>query len=498
MNGAAGATRVAHRNPEASPDTGLLPLVVDLDGTLTPADTLLESVVRVLRRNPLDALRLPLWVLKGRAAFKQEIASRADFSAEQLPYRASLVGFLRSEKQRGRRLVLATASDREVAHAVAAHLGLFDDVLASDGCRNLKGAEKLRAIREKVGERYVYAGDSTADLPVWKAAHAAIPVGVTSGLAQSIRKATVIEREFPREEIGAAGWLRALRVHQWLKNLLIFVPLLTAFSFLDYAKLGTAVVAFFAFCFAASASYIVNDVWDIESDRAHPRKRRRAFASAQIPITLGLAVAAGALALALMLAAAVSQAFLLMALLYLALTGLYSWVLKQHALVDVIALSLLYTLRILAGSVAVGVTTSSWLLAFSVFIFFSLALVKRCTELASLGQAGAKATPGRDYLVSDLVVLWPLGVVSALCAVVVFGLFISDPETVSRYDSPRLLWLVAIGLIYWLSRIWIKCARGQMDDDPVVFAIRDPGSRITVLGMIIATLAARFVALGSF
>ena len=245
---------------------------------------------------------------------------------------------------------------------MASHLGLFNEVIASDGSLNVKGEAKLQAIRERVGKRFVYAGDDDSDLPVWRAAEAAILVGVSGRVADSVRNHVPIEREFPREDIKIMTWMRALRVHQWVKNLLLFVPLLTAFQFFDLHKLGTMVVAFFAFCLAASATYLANDVWDLESDRAHPRKRHRPLASAQISIAKAMGVAVGALAIAIALAAAVSLAFLAMLMLYLALTTFYSLVLKNYVLLDVLMLSSLYTLRILAGSVAVGIMTSSWLL----------------------------------------------------------------------------------------------------------------------------------------
>jgi len=482
---------------EKSVKAGHLPIVVDLDGTLTPTDTLIESVIDLVRRSPLNLLRLPLWLLKGRAGFKDSVAARAGVSAEHLPYREPLLAWLREEKGKGRRIVLATAAHRSIAQAVSRHLGLFDEVLATEAGRNLKGDTKLEAIRKKMGGEFVYAGDSGADIALWKGARAAVLVGVSPGMAESIRREVAVEREFAREERGFDVWLRALRVHQWLKNLLLFVPLLTAFSFLDAGKLATTVVAFLAFSFAASASYVLNDLWDLENDRAHPRKRLRPFASARLPIVQGLAVAAAALVIALAMALAVSKGFLFMLLLYLALTSAYSWVLKEHVLVDVLTLSLLYALRILAGSVAIGVPASSWLLAFSVFVFLSLALVKRCAELVSLDQNGEGSARGRDYRVTDLVVLWPLGVGAALSAVVVFGLFISADETQARYATPQLLWLVAIGLIYWLGRLWIKTSRGVMDDDPLVYALKDPRGLVAVFAMIVTVLVAHFISFGS-
>jgi 4-hydroxybenzoate polyprenyltransferase len=321
-------------------------------------------------------------------------------------------------------------------------------------------------------------------------------VGASARTSGIVRGGPVpVEREFNGHSRSLKVWLRALRAHQWLKNLLLFVPLFAAFSFLDLAKLGHLALAFVAFSLAASATYVVNDLWDLESDRAHPRKKLRPFASAQLPILQGLLVAGAALTVALVLAALVSKGFLLVLLLYLLLTSAYSWVLKEYMLVDVLMLSLLYTLRIHAGAVATGITASSWLLAFSVFVFLSLALIKRCSELVLLHQDGRTVTRGRDYRVDDLVVLWPLGVGAALSAVVVLGLFISAPETQARYHTPDLLWLAAFGMIYWLGRLWIKTSRGEMHDDPVVYAIRDGGSRTAILAIVALALAARFLSL---
>ena len=471
-----------------------IPLVVDLDGTLTPTDTLVESGLKLIRRSPAALLSMPFWLLSGRAGFKRAIAARCGVAAHSLPYHQPLLDYLRAEKARGRRIVLATAAHSSIAADVAGHLDLFDQVLATGDQDNLKGAAKLGAIQREVGADFVYAGDSRADLPVWRGARGAILVGASARTSGIVRGGAVpVEREFPAHSRSLKVWLRALRVHQWLKNLLLFVPLFAAFSFLDLAKLGQLALAFVAFSLAASATYVVNDLWDLESDRAHPRKRLRPFASAQLPILHGLAVAGAALAAALALAALVSPGFLLVLLLYLALTSVYSWVLKEYMLIDVLMLSLLYTLRIQAGAVATGIKASSWLLAFSVFVFLSLALIKRCSELVSLQQDGRSATRGRDYRVDDLVVLWPLGVGAALSAVVVLGLFISAPETQARYRSPDLLWLAAFGMIYWLGRLWIKTSRGEMHDDPVVYAMRDRGSRVAILAIVALALAAHFL-----
>ncbi len=470
----------------------VVPLVVDLDGTLTPTDTLVESVISLVKRSPLNVLRLPAWLARGRAEFKNSIAFHACISPALLPYRQDLLDYLKEEKAKGRQIVLATAAHQSIARGVARHLGIFDEVLATGPGHNLKGQAKLEAIRHLVGENFVYAGDSRADLPIWKSAKAAVLVGATADVVAEVRRLVPVEREFSNEPAGAMVWVRALRIHQWLKNLLIFVPLLTAFSFLDLSKVATLTLAFIAFSLAASATYIGNDLWDLENDREHPRKRTRAFASARLSILQGLAVGGLLLLLGLGLAFAVSLDFFLMLCLYLGLTSAYTWMLKKYVLIDVLMLSLLYTLRVLAGTVAINIGLSSWLLAFSVLTFLSLALVKRCSELVLLQQMGLDSTQGRDYRVADLAVLWPMGVGAALSAVVVFGLFISAPETHQRYASPRMLWLVAVGLLYWLARLWLKTSRGEMHDDPLIYALRDYGSRLVLLAMVVLMVLAHF------
>jgi 4-hydroxybenzoate polyprenyltransferase len=474
-------------------ETAKPPLVVDLDGTLTPTDTLLESLIILIRRSVLRVFLLPLWLLKGRVGFKNAIAARVSIDVSLLPYHQELLAYLRAQKAQGRKIVLATAAHQSIAQAVSTHLGIFDKVLASDATSNLKGKTKLAAIKGELGESFVYAGDSKADLPIWRDAAAAILVGARASVVSQIQESIPIEREFAAPKRGLTVWLKALRVHQWAKNVLLFVPMLTAFAFEGLASILALSLAFLAFSVGASATYILNDLWDLENDRAHPRKCMRPFASAQLPISSGVLMVCGALVFAAGLAWVVSPAFLAMLLFYLVTTTVYSLVLKEYVLLDVIALSFLYTLRILAGAVAIGAAISAWLLVFSLFIFLSLALVKRCAELVSLGGSGEHATRGRDYQTSDLAVLWPLGVGAAMSSVVVFGLFINDPINRDRYATPELLWLVGAGLVYWLGRLWIKTSRGEMHDDPVVYALKNRGSRLTVIGMVVATLAAHFL-----
>jgi len=471
----------------------LSPLVVDLDGTLTPTDTLFETAVRCVKRHPFETLLWPLWLMQGRAAFKARLIQRSGWAGQNIPLREDLLEYLAQQRAQGRRLVLATAADISIARTVADRVGLFDDVIGSNGAHNLKGARKLQAIQDLVGPAFCYAGDSSADLPIWQAAESAVLVGASDSVAEQARKLTPVEREFKTAPPTPAVWVRAIRAHQWLKNLLLFVPLLTSFAFLDLHKVGAALLGFIAFSLTASATYLVNDLWDLDADRQHARKRLRPLASGRLRIETGVAGAAVLLLSGLTLAALIGGRFLAVTLVYLASTSAYSWSLKRYVLADVLALSLLYVLRILAGSIAIDVVTSTWLLAFSVFLFFSLALVKRCSELVSLGGQGKPRATGRDYQVNDLVVLWPLGIGAGLCSAVVFGLFVSAPEVRARYGSPDLLWLVDVGLLYWMARLWIKTSRGEMDDDPVVFAARDFGSQMTIAAMVAMVVAAYFL-----
>ncbi|MBN3728302.1 UbiA family prenyltransferase [Burkholderia sp. Ac-20379] len=474
-------------------ETRELPLVVDLDGTLTPSDTLMETLVGAVKSRPANLLFLPFWLTGGRAAFKARIAAHADFQADTLPYREPLIDYLAREREGGRKIVLATAAHRSIAERVGEHLGLFDLVIATNGETNLKGETKLAGIRQHVGDDFVYAGDSKADLPVWAGAKAAVLAGVAPAVAANVRSSIPVEQEFSNARASLATWGRALRLHQWLKNLLLFVPLLTAFAFFDADKVATLALAFLSMSLGASATYIGNDLWDLDNDRRHPRKRNRPFARGALSIGQGVACAIALLALAFGLALAVSPQFAGMFVLYLLLTTSYSWHLKSVVLLDVVVLSLLYTFRILAGAVAVRLAVSHWLLAFSVFAFLSLALVKRCSELVLLRRSGKQTSAGRDYRVGDLEVLWPFGIGASLAAVVVFGLFINAPETAERYTLPYLLWFVQVGLIYLFGHLWIKTVRGEMDDDPIVYVIKSRGSLGLLCAMVACMLAAHFL-----
>jgi 4-hydroxybenzoate polyprenyltransferase len=465
-------------------------LFVDLDGTLIKGDLLLESALALLRRSPLALFLMPWWLLRGRAALKARIAERVHLAADALPTNAEFVEHLRSEHEQGRRIFLATAADRSLACAVAEHFGLFDGVLASDGRRNLKGRRKLEAIREVVGDApFDYAGNDRADLRVWRHARHALVVNAPRRVAARAAALCPVEKVFGERHDRLWTWVRALRVHQWAKNALLAVPVLTAHA-LDLAALGALLLGFVSFCLIASSIYVLNDLLDLEDDRRHPRKRTRPFACGELPLSQGLLAVAVLMLTGLSLAAMLPPAFLLSVSAYVALTLAYALVFKHYMLLDVLLLAGLYTIRIFAGAAAISVQVSSWLLGFSMFAFLSLALVKRTSELVALQQLSRKAASGRDYRVTDIEVLTGMGVAAGYAGVLVLALFINAPDVVSRYDRPQWLWLLCPLMLYWLSRLWMKTRRGEMHDDPLVFAMRDRASWIIAGALVAVTLFA--------
>jgi len=456
-----------------------VPLCIDLDGTLIRSDLLLESALSLLRRNPLYVFRFAGWLLRGKAHLKREIAERAAIDVSLLPYETRLLDWLRTE-QSERRRVLCTASDRVFADAVAAHVGGFDVVLASDGQRNLAGSKKCGELCERFGEKgFDYAGNATPDLDVWTRARRAILVNASVSVQREAQRRFTVDRVFERERGGWRVWRKTLRVHQWLKNLLVFLPLLTAHLALAPEKVSHAAIAFIAFCLCASGVYVLNDLVDLEADRRHPRKRLRPFAAGDLSLSVGL-IAAPLLTLAgFAIASALSLRFVLALGGYYALTVGYSFLFKRIAMLDTVVLAGLYTIRIIAGTFAIEVGLSFWLLAFSMFLFLSLAMIKRYTELLGLLQAGA-GNGARGYALDDLSLIQSLGAASGYLSVLVLALYINSTASELLYHRPQMLWLLCPALLYWISRAWLLAHRGAMHDDPVVFAVSDRISQLVL------------------
>jgi 4-hydroxybenzoate polyprenyltransferase/phosphoserine phosphatase len=456
-----------------------VPLVIDLDGTLLRTDSLHESTLLLLRTDLQRTFSLPVWLAGGKARMKREIAQRVELDVAGMPYHEELVAWIGAERERGRRIVLATAADAKVACAVSAHLGLFDEVIASDGVVNRSAHRKAALLVEKFGERgFDYAGNSRDDLPVWERARRAIVVSAPAGVRRAAAERTEVEREFAGQRGGLRAWIKALRLHQWMKNLLLFLPLLGAHQIFDPVLLTKAVVAFLAFGLCASSVYVVNDLMDLESDRHHPRKRLRPFARGVLSPLAGVAVAGILLVASLAIACWVAPAFLAWLLIYFAITVAYTFWLKRKEIVDALSLAALYTLRIIAGGAAVGLAASFWLLAFSLFLFLSLAFVKRYSELQIMLEQGRDEAKGRGYLTDDLPLIQTLGVVSGFAAVLVLALYINGETVLRLYSRPEVMWLTVPILLYWITRVWIKTHRGLMHDDPVLFALKD---RVSIL-----------------
>ena len=470
------------------------PLFVDLDGTLIRTDLFLESALRLIKHNPLSLFAMVIWLLRGRSFLKDQVAKRTNLQVETLPFETRLVDFLEDQKRHGRRVVMATAAHHQQAKAVAAHLGLFDDVLATDVDRNLKGRIKLTAIRDYVGEGgFAYAGDSSADRPIWEAATSAVLVNAPRAQVEAIKnagkKTLVIETRMPVWQ----AFLREMRPHQYAKNLLVFVPLMVSHEYQNVAMLIAAVLAFLCFNLCASGVYFLNDLLDLESDRRHARKRSRPLASGDLPLRAGLigAVVLPLLAFALAIPF-LPVMFVVILAAYLLITSTYSFFLKRVSTVDVMTLALLYTSRIAAGSAATGIALSSWLMAFSVFLFVSLAYLKRYIEVAALDDETGHAH-GRGYSVADRETMFSLGTANITAAVLVLALYINSEEVLSLYQSPEALWLLCLLMLYWGNRIWVGARRGLITDDPVVFAIRDKVSNAVGLGFVAVMLLARYL-----
>jgi 4-hydroxybenzoate polyprenyltransferase/phosphoserine phosphatase len=454
-------------------------LCVDLDGTLIRGNVVWECVLVLLKTRPATLLWLPLWLVRGRAFLKQQIAARIRLNPARLPYRQQVLDLLREEKSNGRRIALVTAADRQVAEAVSTYIGLFDEVHASDGQVNLKGSNKAAFLaRHFSATGFEYIGDSAADVEVWRRARGAYVVGTETRAEQAATvtalKGTILE---PRVSFGAAcrTWVNALRGHHWAKNLLLFLPLALSHNLAVEPILRTlAGFALYGFC--ASGLYILNDLLDLHSDREHPWKKERPFAAGDISIPEGLIASSILLSSSLGLGLLLNLQFGFALLGYAILTMVYSLYLKKIALLDVFILSSFYSFRILAGALISSTPLSQWFLAFSMFFFLSLAMAKRYSELLHASDLVEAGNSGRGYRTGDRELLLSLGVGSSFSAVVIFSLYVHSQDVLLLYSSPDFLFLLCPIVLYWLSRTWLMAHRGELKEDPVTLAIRDPVS----------------------
>jgi 4-hydroxybenzoate polyprenyltransferase len=469
---------------------------VDLDGTLVRTDLLHEALLMLVRKNPLYLFCVPFWLLGGKANLKQRVAERVLLDPAAVPYNQEVLGWIREQKQLGRRLVLATASNRRFADRVADHVGCFDEVFASDDLHNLSADAKRDVLVERFGAGgFDYAGNSQKDLEVWKKCRHAIVVHASAGTLAAARRTANVTQVMPKPEKRVKVWLRAARVHQWVKNLLVFLPIMTSHRLRDITAARDALLVFLAFGAAASATYVFNDLLDLAADRNHALKASRPFASGDLSIGQGVGLAISLLASAILLAAFLPFSARVVLACYLILTLLYSLWLKQKLILDVLILASLYTFRIVAGGVATHIKLSDWLVSFSLFLFLSLAICKRSSELMNLLKARKTRTTGRFYETGDLEPLNICGICSGVVACLLLLLYGNSQQAQTLYATPRLLYFLCPILFYWISRLWVLTFRGHLKEDPILFAVHDKVSYAVFAAMALVVMVAAFVKL---
>jgi 4-hydroxybenzoate polyprenyltransferase len=469
---------IAARLP--NPVLDRVPLVVDLDDSLLRTDSLIESIFVLARKKPLTLFRLPIWRLRGSANFKHRLAAAAMPDVHLLPYRADLLGYLREQKALGRAVILATAADEKLAREIGRDVGLFDEIVASDGHTNLTGEAKRDRLIAKFGVRgFDYIGNGARDLPVWSAARRALLVSPSSRLERKVAALAPLEKVLREPRSRWSDYLHALRPHHWVKNGLVFLPLALVHRIFDLALLGRALLAFVAFNLCASSLYLLNDLLDLPADRRHPHKKERKLASGKMRLTHALVLMPLLSIGALLIAAQLGAGFLGVLVLYALLVNAYSLKLKDIVILDVLVLAVGYSLRVAAGAFAVGIGISAWLLTFCVFLFFSLALIKRYAELITTETAPG-ASHARGYLGSDQAILVAQGIASGYLAVVVLALYTNTEISQRLHPGHDFFWGVCLVLLYWVSYLWMMAGRGRIRDDPVMFALSDRGSLCTI------------------
>lgn len=471
---------MTEKNSESQTDT--LPLCVDLDGTLVNTDTLVESAVLLLKKNPAYLVLMLYWLLAGKANLKQEIAARTQLDVATLPYNQPLLEWLQSQRQKGRGLVLVTAANTRIAEAIADHLKIFSTVIASTAEINRSAAAKRDALLERYGpDGFDYAANSSDDIVVWQKSRRAILVNTPARVRKLIPADTAIERSFLNTDSSSRALLKAMRPHQWVKNILLFVSLFLAHQYTDIDLLTDTLMAFVAFCICSSSVYLINDLVDLQVDRRNPDKSSRPFAGGTASLSDGILAIPILLSVAFLLAAIVGEQFLGVLAAYFVVTLSYSFYLKQHVLFDVLTLAGLYTIRIIAGASVAHEIPSVWLVSFSMFVFTSLAMAKRYAELKALQDKSGSWIGGRGYHVNDIAIISQLGTASGFISALVLALYIDSFVVQEIYSNPWALWLLCPLLMYWVGRIWLVANRGELRHDPVIYATRDPVSYIAIL-----------------
>jgi len=471
----------------------LRPLFVDLDGTLISTDTLWESCLLYIKGHPLHFWKIFVWLFRGKAYFKEQLALNVNINAELLPYKDEVFKYISDAKAKSRDIYLLTAADQRIADSVSRSMKIFAAAIGSNSTINLKGKEKLSVIQNLIGKKaFDYIGDSVADIPIWNEAHTAIIAANFDSIVSKINKGAneiILLKNDKKSKFKQ--WIKALRLHQWSKNALLFLALFMSHRLLELNLFFDVVVAFISFSLSASAVYILNDLFDLEADRKHPSKKNRPFAAGHLSIANG--VIAIPILLIISFALAISflpNTFTIILIIYLLTTTSYSLYLKEQLFLDVIILGALYTLRVMAGGLAVGIEVSTWLLGFSMFFFLSLAFMKRYADLLLIKNNEQKELFGRGYSVIDLDIVQKLGISSGFISLLILALYIKGDQVMILYKLPELIWLTIPILLYWLMRMWFVAHKGKMTDDPIIFAIKDKSSYVMFLMIVIILFVA--------
>ena len=462
-------------------------LVVDLDNTLIKSDLLHETFWSALSKDWLTPLRALSSLAKGKSQLKATLAEIAAIDVATLPYNREVLNYIETHRNAGGKTALVTASNNSLAIKIAKHLGIFDYVQGSTADVNLKGLTKAEVLAKLFGEKlFMYLADSRADLPVWKISAKAVTIGATPELRKLVEETNPNFEHLETVEPKAKSYIKALRPHQWLKNTLLFLPLLAAHDF-RLTTIILAIIGFCSFCFVASSVYLINDLIDLQPDRMHATKKYRPLAAGAVPISHGAFLALLFFGVGVLFASLVNSLFFMGIVGYFVLTLAYSLIIKKLLLIDICTLAVLYTLRVICGSLATGIDTSFWLTGLSIFIFLSLASVKRQAELVEIAKHNRTKIAGRAYDLNDLPMVSALSLVTGLISVLILALYVNSPAVFQIYKTPQIIWGACFVLLYWISRVVFLTSRGKMHDDPLVFALKDPQSHLC--GVIILTLA---------
>lgn len=468
------------------------PVCVDLDGTLVKTDTLIEAIISLIRTNFLYIFLIPFWLLKGLLYLKQKVVSKSNLDIELLPFNQQVIQLINDYKSKGHEVILITASPQLIAEKINNYLKMFDDAIGSDLNINYKKENKMRYLESRFGKgNYIYIGNCKDDIPVWDSADTAIIVSCNRSLQEKVRKINPNILLIKEEKHYIKLILKQFRIHQWTKNLLLFLPILMAHQLFDYNKFLLLISGFIALSLSASAIYVINDLFDLNNDRLHPTKRNRPLAAGEFPILLALIVPPILILVSLIFSYFfLPLDFLLLLIAYILITFAYSSYLKRVIILDILILASLYTIRIISGGYLADVYLSPWLLTFSMFIFLSLAIVKRYTELRNLKLNNDNKSKGRGYITKDIDLMRSLGTASAYISIMVFALYINSKDVIALYTKPSLLWAVALLLLYWITRIWFLAERGEIDEDPLVFTVKDKVSYFVGLVIVLIVVGA--------